>query len=74
MEKTTLYLPQDLQSALQIIAQRRGRPTAEIIREALALYVAQQERPQPTSWGSGESEEIRGADAEAWLDAHWKPE
>jgi predicted transcriptional regulator len=74
MDKTTLYLPQDLHSALKSIAHRRGRSQAEIIREALSSYVALQDRPRPTSWGSGESDEIRGADAEEWLDAHWKPD
>lgn len=40
MEKTTLYLPSDLQLALREEAQRTGRAQAEIVRDALRERLA----------------------------------
>ncbi len=51
MEKTTLYLPGDLQVALREAARRAGRPQAELVREALTKYLADQPRPWPKSIG-----------------------
>lgn len=46
MEKTTLYLPTDLKSAVTRLARQRGVSEAEIIRESLRAAVARQ-RPRP---------------------------
>jgi len=51
MEKTTLYLPTELQASLRALARRTGRSQANLIREALETYVAGQERPRPKSIG-----------------------
>jgi hypothetical protein len=74
MEKTTIYLPTALRVELKAIARRSGRPQAEVIREALAAYVEQQERPWPKSFGIAESGTVSGADSEDWLREHWKPD
>jgi len=47
VEKTTLYLPDDLQYALREFARRTGRPQADVVREALSAYLSQQARPRP---------------------------
>ncbi len=39
MEKTTLYLPEDLKSAVKRAAAQRGVSEAEIIRESIRLSV-----------------------------------
>ena len=72
MEKTTLYLPHDLQYALKEYARRAGRPQAEVVREALTLYLGQQPRPRPRSIGVAEKDTVPAADAEAWLEANWR--
>ena len=51
MEKTTLYLPAEIQIALRDAAKRAGRPQAELVREALTRYLADQPRPLPKSIG-----------------------
>jgi hypothetical protein len=44
MKKTTVYLNDDDYRALKRIAQRAGRPPAELVREAVAEYAVQHAR------------------------------
>jgi predicted transcriptional regulator len=46
MQKTTVYLPDDLKAALGDEARRSGRSEAEVIREAVAAAVTPS-RPKP---------------------------
>lgn len=71
MEKTTLYLDATLHRQIRELAQRYGRPQAEVIREALERYVQAQERPMPRSVGAGADGTIGARESEAWLRAHW---
>ena len=43
MKRTTIFVPEALERDLQLYARREGKPTAVIVREALAAYIA--ERP-----------------------------
>lgn len=47
MEKTTVYLPEDLKESLRRQATVSGRSEAELIREAIALWVQAAGRPRP---------------------------
>jgi Ribbon-helix-helix protein, copG family len=49
MNKTTVYLPDDLKAALQRAAAESGRSEAEIIREGAWLAIAKQKPPAPRS-------------------------
>ncbi|WP_337844213.1 CopG family transcriptional regulator [Thermus sp.] len=69
MEKITLYLPKELKRLLALKARREGRSQSEIIREALARYLA---RPEPKSLGAGQDLELSGRTVEAWLEAIWE--
>ena len=71
MEKTTLYLPNDLQRALRDEARRTGRPQAELVRDALRSYLAGRARPKLKSLGLGEDGELAARDSEAWLERGW---
>lgn len=76
MEKTTLYLPRELQRALREIARREGRSQAEIAREALERYVAGAGRPRPRSLGAYEQDPARGEpiparEAKRWVHEQW---
>lgn len=44
--KTTVYLPEELKSAVEREARRRGSSEAEVIRQAVASAVA---APQPSA-------------------------
>lgn len=46
MQKTTLYLPDDLKAAVEVEARRSGRSEAEVIRSAVAAAV-KAVRPRP---------------------------
>ncbi|WP_038037140.1 ribbon-helix-helix domain-containing protein [Thermus oshimai] len=71
MERATFYLPKELKRLLALRARREGRSQGEIIREALARYLA---RPESKSLGAGEDVEVSGRTAEAWLEAAWQGE
>lgn len=46
MEKTTVYLPDDLKAQLKRVARRRGVSEATVIRDAISAGVAD-DRPRP---------------------------
>jgi len=46
MDKTTIYLPADLKSAIKQVARRRGISEAEVIRDSIRSAVGG-ERPRP---------------------------
>jgi Arc/MetJ-type ribon-helix-helix transcriptional regulator len=46
MDKTTVYLPPELKSAIRRVARRRGLSEAEVIRESIRSAVGD-ERPRP---------------------------
>lgn len=68
MVKTTLYLPEDLKRAVDRLARINGLSEAELVRTALAAYVAQETeaRPSfpllPSRRGPGTSDDARRAD------------
>ena len=47
MKKTTVYLPEDLKSALGRVAAQKGRSEAELIREAIRDLVRDSEPSRP---------------------------
>ena len=40
MKRTTIFVPESLERDLQLLANRARKPTAVVVREALAEYVA----------------------------------
>jgi Ribbon-helix-helix protein, copG family len=50
MEKTTVYVDQQMKLELEILAKRVGRPQAELLREALEQYLDRQKRPSLPSF------------------------
>ena len=71
MEKTTLYLPTDLQRALKEQARRSGRAQAAIVREALETYLAGASWPQPGSIGAGADDGLSARESDEWLAREW---
>ena len=47
MDKTTIYLPADLKSAIKRAARRRGVSEAEVVRDSIRTAIGG-ERPRPT--------------------------
>jgi predicted transcriptional regulator len=69
VEKTTLYLPNDVQRRLRELSRQQRRSQAELIREAVAQYLAGQEQPWPKSIGAAESDgAVPAARAREWID------
>jgi hypothetical protein len=72
VEKTTIYLPGELQRSLAATARSEGRSQADIIRSALEAYVNKRPTNPPRSIGTGSDSEISGATSEDWLRKNWK--
>jgi len=54
--KTTVYLDAADYERLKVIASAQGRPTAELVREAVSIYARAQPLPRrPGSIGAGRS-------------------
>lgn len=53
MKKTTVYLEDDSLRAIKAAAKDSGRSEAEVIREAIRIYVRQRCRPAPQCVGAG---------------------
>ena len=71
MEKTTLYLPVDIQRSLRLEAKRTGRPQAELVRDALRVYLEGRGETELRSIGSGSDKKLTGRNSEAWLRRRW---
>lgn len=71
VEKTTLYLPADLQQRLRVEARMRGRPQAELVRDALYAYFRRRKQPWPQSIGIAENAGLSARDSEEWLEHEW---
>ena len=72
MEKTTIYLPRELERRLTQAARRAGRSRAALIREALERYLADEAAAvRPASLGAGSDEALCGRETEDWLRARW---
>ncbi len=71
MEKTTLYIPSELQAALREHARRTGRPQAELIRAALERYLGEMPKPELLSLGLGTDTQLNARDSEEWLRKRW---
>lgn len=73
MEKTTLRLSTELRGALSDFARRTGRSQAAVVRDALATYLSQCQRPVLRSVGIGENRDPNAIDTEEWLEANGWP-
>jgi hypothetical protein len=73
MGMITLYLPTELYLALCHTARRSGRSHEEIIREAIQVYLRDQERPVLRSVGSGDTGSLHAEKTESWLEANFPP-
>ncbi len=71
MNKTTLYLPEQLQRRLRDVARRTGRPQADLVRSALEDYLGADIAPEPRSIAVGADEGLAGRDSEDWLRSNW---
>lgn len=74
MEKTTLYLPDDLRETLRRYVRRTGRRQSDVVREALASYLAHADPGLPSSIGSADNGTIDAARYEEELRAAWAPD
>ena len=72
MEKTTVYLPGELQRSLVAMAKREGRSQARIIRDALESYLSGRAPVRLRSLGAGSDDVVSGATSEEWLRKNWK--
>ena len=71
MRKLTIRLPPAPHRALKEAARREGKSKAELLREALSLYLAGRGEPRPRSLGAGEDPELSGRVSEKWLEEVW---
>ena len=74
MKKTTIYLPEKMAIDIQTRAKQDHRSEADVIREALGNYLAEEKRPLPSIVGMGSGGKITGEDSEDWLMENWDVE
>ncbi len=74
VEKTTLYLPSDLQRRLRAAAQSSRRPQAELVREALDAYLEERPSGRPRSVGMGSDGALGSGAAKGWVRSRWREE
>lgn len=71
VEKTTLYLPPEMQRDIKLAATRLRRSQADIIREALAGWLRDQRRPRSRSIGMAASGKVQADASEDWIRRRW---
>jgi predicted transcriptional regulator len=55
MVKTTVYLEQEIADSLRALSKRRRKPQAQLIREALREFAAEEKPPLPEGLGMFDS-------------------
>jgi len=75
MKKTTIYLPEELDSGLDAISKSKHRPKADLIREAVDRYICDEGRRLPSFIGMIDDDDgtLSARNTEAWLEANWHP-
>lgn len=71
MEKTTLYLPEDLRVQLAQVAKHEKRSQADNVREALGQYLGAKPVGAFRSVGLGAADELTAASSKGWVRASW---
>ena len=74
MRKSTIYLPEGLQSEFERVAKRQDKSMAEIIRGLVESYVNEHRPPKPRSIGIGTDSEVDSTNYREWLKENWHPE
>jgi hypothetical protein len=75
MRKTTIYFPEDVKIEIEAVSKMEHRPEAEIIREAVTVYLEQRrQRRWPRSFGMVADGSFDPAEDEQYLAEHWKPD
>lgn len=75
MQKTTLYLPNDLKIEIKAVSRVEQRSEAEIMRDAIREYVNKRlQTPWPKSFGMIADGSFDPADDEILLKERWKPD
>jgi len=67
MERTNVFLPTELRRRLADEARRRGRPQAELVREALERYLAEAAPERPRVVGVADVPGMDARRAKAWV-------
>lgn len=74
MEETTVSIPDDIKRSLKVNAKRLRVTEAQIIREALAAYVAVEPHELPSVFGSESDGTVNSENYQEWLAENWKPD
>jgi metal-responsive CopG/Arc/MetJ family transcriptional regulator len=75
MRKTTIYFPEELKIKIEAVSKMEHRPEAEIIREAVSIYLEERRnRRLPRSFGMVADGSFDPAEDERYLAEHWKPD
>jgi predicted transcriptional regulator len=76
IKKTTVYLTDEIESGLEAISRRKHRPKADLIREALAEYIAEEQPALPRWIGMIKDDDgsLRSDNVDEWLEENWHPE
>lgn len=74
MQKTTIYLREDVVTEIKLVSRSEGRSEAEIVREALDAYFERRRSAVPAIFGTFAGGTIGAAESEDWLRENWHPE
>jgi hypothetical protein len=71
VHKTTIYMPEDLRSALDAAARATGQSQADLIRRAVRAYLDDRPQALPASIGRHRGGTFRASADEARLAEAW---
>ncbi len=74
MKKTTVYFPESMLIEVKTRAKQDRRSEAELIREAVHIYLSSGNRSLPSFVGMASDGSFDAEDDEVYLAEHWKPD
>jgi hypothetical protein len=72
MKRKTVYFHEEMALEIRSRAKQEQRTEADLIREAVATYLANRKRPLPRILGMASGGLVSGEESEDWLMANWE--
>jgi predicted DNA-binding protein len=73
MVATLVELPDELHQQIAALARQTGQAEADLLHEAIAIYVRANRAPAPKSDDTIEDLELAARDVDEWLARNWRP-
>ncbi len=74
MDKSAVYLPDEIVDEIKRASQSEGRSEEDIVRDAMDDYLSRRRRGLPSVFGKAKGRLFTAEESEDWLLENWRAE